>query len=246
MDADIVPMDLKKKITISWSGGKDSAFALHKIMKAGDFEIVSLHTVFNEETKRVGMHGVKEELIERQAQCIGLPLKKLYLESSESHSAYEKLMQNFYQQCANEKIEAVVFGDIFLEDLKIYREQLLQSSGLKSLYPLWKLNTSELIQEFIGKNFETLVCAANAAFFSQAQMGQTIDEDFLKSLPMDVDPCGENGEFHTFVYDGPIFSQSVDFKPGEVVKIVYNYQIVDELGKIRSIKKAFWFQDLLS
>lgn len=235
----------KKRVTISWSGGKDSALALHKIAKAGMFDVVSLHTVINQETKRVGMHGVREELIQQQAEALGLRLQKIYLETSESHAAYMQVMNSFYQQCADDNIHAVVFGDIFLEDLKAFREKLLEPSGLQSIYPLWKLNTLDLIHDFIHAGFKTLICSANATLFTKEKVGQTIDQSFLNDLSPGIDPCGENGEFHTFVYDGPIFNEPVNIKTGEVVKKTYNYQIVDEAGEAKKVDKAFWFHDLL-
>jgi len=238
-------MDSKKKITISWSGGKDSAFALHKILKSDEFEIVSLHTVINEETERVGMHGVHQALIERQASAIGLPLTKLYLGGSESHDAYIKLMIDFYVQCANEDIHAVVFGDIFLEDLKSFREALLNVTGLRGIYPLWKLDTGMMIQDFTAAGFKTLICAANAKYFSEGAMGKTIGDDFASSLPAPVDPCGENGEFHTFVYDGPVFKNPVAFGMGDVVQKKYSYQVLNEQGLPEQAETFFWFQDLL-
>jgi uncharacterized protein (TIGR00290 family) len=214
-------------------------------MLAGNFEIVSLHTVFNEETRRVGMHGVREELIERQAAAMGLPLVKLYLESSERHTEYEQLMQAFYKRCAAEGIQAVVFGDIFLEDLKAYREKLLGHSALKGIYPLWKNDTGTLIQEFLDAGFRTLVCAANAQHFSVDKMGETIDHALVKNFAEGVDPCGENGEFHTFVYDGPVFCRRIDFKTGAVLQKTYNYQVTGEDGVTQQLESAFWFQDLL-
>src|SRR6187455_3373558 len=124
----------RKKVSLSWSGGKDSAFALYKILLSGEYEIVNLHTVFNEETKRVGLHGVHEEMIERQAEQLDIPLIKLYLTGSEDSEAYTRLMRSFYRQCARDRIESIVFGDIFLEDLKKYREDLLQESGVNALF----------------------------------------------------------------------------------------------------------------
>jgi uncharacterized protein (TIGR00290 family) len=239
-------MDLKKKVTISWSGGKDSAFALHKVLQSGAFRVAGLHTVISEETKRVGMHGVRETLIEKQAEAMGLPLTKLYLESSESHSAYERLMRGFYQQCAHEHIEAVVFGDIFLEDLRVFREELLKPSGLLGIYPLWKLDTGQTISDFIRSGFRTLICAANEKYFTPAQMGMTIDDELVRQLPPAVDPCGENGEFHTFVYDGPVFKRPIACKKGEVVAKTYTYQKVDENGTPEKTETTFLFQDLLS
>jgi uncharacterized protein (TIGR00290 family) len=243
--AGIVLMDSKKKITISWSGGKDSAFALYKILQSGAFEVVGLHTVINEETKRVGMHGVRETLVERQAEALDLPLCKLYLESSESHGAYERLMKGFYTQCVDEHIDGVAFGDIFLEDLKVFREQLLRTSGLQGIFPLWKQDTTYLIAEFIRSGFKTLACAANAKYFSETQMGKTIDDAFVRQLPAEVDPCGENGEFHTFVYDGPVFKTPVSYGEGAVVRKTYIYHKTDATGASEKIENTFLFQDLL-
>jgi uncharacterized protein (TIGR00290 family) len=245
MVAGTVHMDLKKKVTISWSGGKDSAFALFKVLRSGNYEVRGLHTVINSETKRVGMHGVREELIERQAESLGLPLQKLYLDSSESHDQYTTLMRDYYQQCARENFDAVVFGDIFLEDLKAFRDGLLQSAGLRGLYPLWETNTKQLAEEFIIEGFKTLICSANAKHFTRAHMGTLLDVAFLKTLASDVDPCGENGEFHTFVYDGPVFKKSVDFERGEIVRKVYSYQKVDADGRVEKLETAFLFQDFL-
>lgn len=238
-------MDLKKKVTISWSGGKDSAFALYHVLQSGTYEVAGLHIVINEETKRVGMHGVREALIERQAEALGLPLTKLYLESSESHGAYQQLMRSFYQQCVNHNIDAVVFGDIFLEDLKIFREALLRPSGLQGIFPLWQRDTGAMITDFIHCGFKTLICAANATYFPPAQMGKTIDDAFVRQLPAAVDPCGERGEFHTFVYDGPFFKIPVAYERGEVVSKTYTYHKTDDKGGSEKIETTFLFQDLL-
>jgi uncharacterized protein (TIGR00290 family) len=235
----------KKKVTISWSGGKDSAFALYKILLTGNYEVTGLHTVINTGTKRVGMHGIREELMEKQAAAIGLPLTKLYLESSETHAAYETLMRTYYQQCADEGIESVVFGDIFLEDLKEFRLGLLKSSGLEGIFPLWQRPTKTLIRDFIHTGFRTVICAANAQLFREEEVGEIIDQKFLSSLKDEIDPCGENGEFHTFVFDGPLFKQPVNFLKGERTKKVYVYQKVNESGETEPVESAFWFQDLL-
>jgi uncharacterized protein (TIGR00290 family) len=245
MVAGTAPMDSKKKITISWSGGKDSALALYKIQLSGDFEVTGLHTVINKETRRVGMHGVREELIERQAVALSLPLTKIYLESSESHEAYEKLMGEFYQQCADEKVSGVAFGDIFLEDLKVFREKLLTPSFLQGIFPLWKLNTGLLLRDFIQRGFKTLLCCADVQHFTETEVGKTIDARWIEKLSAEVDPCGENGEFHTFLYDGPIFREPVSFSYGDIVKKTYSYQKVNADGQAEKMKTSFWFQDLL-
>jgi uncharacterized protein (TIGR00290 family) len=238
-------MDLKKKVTISWSGGKDSAFALFKILASGEYEVVSLHTVIGQETKRVGLHGVREELIELQAESIGIPLVKLYLPDSGDHEAYTSLMRSFYKSCARNGIHGVVFGDIFLEDLKKFREELLRDAGLHPCFPLWKIDTRLLVHDFINANFKTLICSADAALFTSDTVGKTIDHEFLNALPPHVDPCGERGEFHTFVYEGPVFKRSIPVALGEIVRKEYHYQKKNDDGSLDTVTSAFWFQDLL-
>lgn len=235
----------KKKITISWSGGKDSAFALYKVLLSGDYEVSGLHTVINSGTRRVGMHGVRESLMDRQAEGLGLPLTKLYLESAETHAAYQELMSSYYKRCAEQNIDAVVFGDIFLADLKQFRLDLLKPSGLKAIFPLWQTDTGMLIGDFVNAGFKTIICAADAGLFSQKQIGQTIDHKFVSSLKKGIDPCGENGEFHTFVYDGPLFNKPLTITKGEIVKKIYSFRRVNDEGRTETVESAFWFQDLL-
>jgi uncharacterized protein (TIGR00290 family) len=237
-------MDSKKKVTISWSGGKDSALALHRILRSGEFEICHLHTVIDAGTKRVGLHGVREALIEKQAKALGLKLVKLYLPASNDHHTYEQLMCAFYNQCFNEGIQGVVFGDIFLEDLKNFRERMLRAASLDGIFPLWKEDSRMLINEFISLRFKTMICSANAAFFQSSEVGKIIDLAFINDLPLLVDPCGENGEFHTFVFDGPVFAKPVLLKKGEVVKKDYHYRITLPDGTVQDTDSSFWFQEL--
>lgn len=238
-------MDSIKKVTISWSGGKDAAFALYKIIQSKQYEVVHLHTVIDAETKRVGMHGVREALVHRQAQAMGLPLHKLYLEKSENNVKYTRLMTNFYETCAKEGIEAVVFGDIFLEDLRKYRDGLLAQTGLEGIYPLWKQNTTYLLNDFVATGFKTLLCSANAEFFSREEVGQTIDANFSNCISPLIDPCGEQGEFHTFVYDAPLFSKPIEIRRGEVEQKKYSFSKKHEDGSVEKMESAFWFQELL-
>jgi uncharacterized protein (TIGR00290 family) len=238
-------MDSKKKVTISWSGGKDSALALHRIFTSGEFEICHLHTVIDAGTKRVGLHGVREVLIEKQAKALGLKLVKLYLPASNDHDTYEQLMRAFYTQCFNEGIQGVVFGDIFLEDLKHFRERMLHAASLEGIFPLWKEDSKTLISEFISKGFKTIICSANAALFQSSEVGKTIDQAFINDLPPLVDPCGENGEFHTFVFDGPEFAKPVLLKKGEVIKKEYHYRITLPDGTVQDTWSSFWFQELI-
>ena len=244
MVADIALMDSKKKVTISWSGGKDSAFALYKIMVSGEYEVVHLHTVINAETKRVGLHGVGEKLIEAQAKGLGLKLVKLYLPPTEDHDAYTKLMENFYHQCASAKIDAVVFGDIFLEDLKIFRERMLTTYGLEGIFPIWGIDSARLVEDFLNVGFKTLLCSADKKYFKADSLGKTIDQEFLRSLSAKVDPAGENGEFHTFVYDGPVFNNPIHLKQGEVVEKNYSYKMTMENGEVTTVESIFLFKDL--
>jgi uncharacterized protein (TIGR00290 family) len=237
-------MDLKKKVTISWSGGKDSAFALYRILHQREYDVVSLHTVINADNRRVGLHGVPEDLIAQQAAALGLRLEKIYLTTSDQHGEYETLMTSFYDECSRSGIQAVVFGDIFLEDLKTYREKLLAPSGLTGIFPLWGIETTKLMREFIDAGFKTLICAADKKYFSAEEMGRTIDGHFVTNLPAGVDPCGENGEFHTFVYDGPIFHRPVLFEVGEVVERSYSYKMTDSDGSLKTAKSCFLFKDL--
>ena len=236
-------MNSKKKVTISWSGGKDSAFALYKVLLSQEYEIVNLHTVIDKQSRRVGLHGIREKLIERQADCIGFPLEKIYLPASENHEAYKTQMLKFYNQCAEQGIELVIFGDIFLEDLRNYRIDLLKPSKLSALFPLWKVNSKMIVNDFLDKGFKTTICAADASFFSEGQVGNMIDKDFLEALSPRIDPCGENGEFHTFVYDGPLFTSPVPITKGKVVKKTYIYQKKNDNGILESVESAFWFQD---
>lgn len=238
-------MASRKKVTISWSGGKDAAFSLYKILQSPLYEVVHLHTLVDSATLRVGMHGVPVALIKQQAEAIGLPLKILYLEKSESNEKYALLMKELYQTCKQEGIEAVVFGDIFLEDLRTYREALLATSNLEGIYPLWKQNTTALLSDFINAGFKTLVCCANTDYFSEEEIGKTIDHMFIEHLSHEVDPCGERGEFHTFVYDGPLFKTTLAVRRARVIQQHYEFEVLEEDGTKRKTKSTFWFQELL-
>lgn len=229
---------MKKKVSLSWSGGKDSAFALYKVLQDKHLEVVNLHTSFNSELKRVGMHGTPEALIEAQADAMGIPLHKIYIPADSSNASYETAMLDFYRQQKEAGIKAIVFGDIFLQDLKAYRDQLIARAGLEAVYPLWQQDTRQLISSFLNEGFKTAICAADAKFFGQETAGSTIDQGFIEQLPAGVDPCGERGEFHTFVYDGPLYKQPIAFEGGEVVHKSYS------LGAGSDTSPGFWFADL--
>jgi uncharacterized protein (TIGR00290 family) len=211
---------MPEKVVLSWSGGKDSAMALHALLRDDRYEVVGLLTSVAEEYKRISHHGVREELLDMQAESIGLPLDKLYLPSDGgvpcTNEHYEKLMREALQPYCDSGVMLVAHGDIFLEDLRAYREKNLARLGMRGVFPLWKRDTAQLIQVFIRSGFKAYLSCVEGNL-SAAFVGRAIDADLITDLPEDVDPCGEYGEFHSFVYDGPIFGTPLDVVVGEVV-----------------------------
>jgi uncharacterized protein (TIGR00290 family) len=234
---------MKKKAIFCWSGGKDSSLALFKVLKEDKFEIITLLTTVNEEFKRVSMHGVKETLLEEQAKQIGIPLEKMYIEKNSTNEAYEKGMEAVLKKFKAQGVEYVIFGDIFLADLKKYREDNLAKIGMKAEFPLWKQNTHDLINEFIDLGFKTVICCTNNDFFDEHAVGKTIDKKIVSSLPGNVDPCGENGEFHTFTYAGPIFNSDIPLEIGERVLKTYDAKCMKDDQEITEVK-GYWFIEL--
>ena len=236
-----------KKALFCWSGGKDSSFALYKILQEKEYEVVALFTTINENFKRVSMHGVREELIEKQAESIGLPLLKMYVREG-SNSEYERTMETFLLEQKTKGVEYVIFGDIFLEDLRAYRDNNLAKVGLKGIYPLWKLDTKKLAEDFIKLDFKTVLCCTNDAYLGESEVGRLFSADFVKHLPPNVDPCGENGEFHSFCYDGPIFKKPIAIKVGEKIYKPLEIKTTDDhptpLPKNRPKTQGFWFCEL--
>ncbi|MGM0581301.1 MAG: diphthine--ammonia ligase [Bacteroidota bacterium] len=233
---------MKKKIAISWSGGKDACLALHYLKESQEYEIDHLHTVIGEETNRVGMHGIKKELIEAQAKALNISLKISYLPSDKSNKSYEQVMREYADYCKSKNIDTIAFGDIFLEDLKKYREEKMAEAGMKCLFPLWKKDTKNVINEFLELGYKTKICAGDASKLSKDIIGETITKALLKKLPQEVDPCGENGEFHTFVYDGSIFHKPVNIKLDDIHSHFYTYQI-EENGKSKEVNSEFYFAE---
>lgn len=242
---------MKPKAVFNWSGGKDSSLCLHYLLQQQEYDISCLLTSVNSEYKRVSMHGVREELLEAQTESIGIPLKKLMLPEMPTMEIYDSLLHNTWQELKKEGIEYSIFGDIFLEDLKKYREQQLAKAQMKGLFPLWKRDTQELIHEFIDLGFKAVLVCVNEKFLDKSFAGRVIDLDFLKDLPEDVDPCGENGEYHTFVFDGPIFNHPIPFEAGEVV--YRNYKPAADNNEKdtcfsrhpKNYDTGFWYCDLL-
>jgi len=207
----------KIKSIFNWSGGKDSSLALYHILREGKYDVKALMTTVNAKYERISMHGVRKELLYAQGKSIGIPVKEIRLPEMPSMSAYDETMKNVLTDIKKQEITHSIFGDIFLEDLREYRESRLSEVGLKGHFPLWKRDTTELVQEFIDLGFKTVVVCVKSELLGEEFAGRVIDKDFLKDLPKGVDPCGENGEFHTFVFDGPIFKEPIKYELGEKV-----------------------------
>jgi uncharacterized protein (TIGR00290 family) len=205
------------KSFFNWSGGKDSALALYHILKNKNYSVDQLLTNINHQHRRISMHGVREALLEQQAAAIGIPLQKLLLADQPSMNEYENQMRRTLNDLQQQNFTHSVFGDIFLEDLKKYREEQLAKVGMTAIFPIWKRDTTELLHEFIDLGFKTIVVCVNEKHLDKRFCGRIIDTNFINDLPRDVDVCGENGEFHTFVFDGPLFSRPVTFTKGEIV-----------------------------
>ena len=233
----------------NWSSGKDSAFALFKILAEKEFKITKLVTTVNSDVDRVSMHGLREKLLDIQAESLGFELKKIPLSANVTMSEYSKILSEAAQQLVEEGNTHSIFGDIFLEDLKTYREKQLQKAGLTAVFPLWKRNTSELIKEFIDLGFKAITVCVNANHLDESFVGRVIDKQFIEDLPAGIDPCGENGEFHTFVYDGPIFKNPIDFRIGEKVARSYEPTTSEDDNCFSDDQKPwdtkFWFCDLI-
>ena len=206
-----------KKIVFAWSGGKDSSMALHEISRRPDIRVVALITTVTADYKRISMHGVRETLLERQAESIGIPLEKVFISKNSSNEEYETKMRTLLLKYKAEGVNSVAFGDIFLEDLKKYREDNLAKIGMNGIFPIWKRDSRELAERFIKNGFKAVITCVDTDKIDAKFAGRAFDEEFLKELPPTADPCGENGEFHSFAFDGPIFKTPIDFKIGETV-----------------------------
>lgn len=227
----------KKNCIFNWSGGKDSTLALHHVLQSRNFDVRYLLTTVNDVYNRVSMHGVRESLLIAQAQHIGIPLLQVRLPESPDMAVYEEQMNKYLKKLIDEGISHAVFGDIFLEDLKVYRENKLAEIGLLAEFPLWKRDTREVLNEFISLGYKTIVVCAKDGL--QDFCGRVIDASFMEDLPDGVDPCGENGEFHTFAFEGPIFKKPIDFTLGE--KVYKTYPAPE--GQQPS---GYWYIDLLA
>lgn len=217
-----------KPVLMSWSGGKDSCLALYEIQQSTDYRVLALLTTVTRDYDRISMHGVRRVLLEKQAASLGLPLHQVLISKGATNEEYESKMAEAFRAYRENGVDSVMFGDLFLEDIRVYREQFLARHNMQGIYPVWQRDTTEFIREFIELGFKAVVSCVDSKALDQSFAGRIIDEEFLSSLPANVDPCGENGEFHTFVYDGPSFAQPVKFSIGETVS-----------------RDGFWFCDLL-
>lgn len=234
----------------NWSGGKDSSLALYKVLQDPKYNVTQLLTSVNTVHNRISMHGVRRNLLEAQAKEIGLPLGILSLPEQPSMDDYNELWATKMEELKAQGNTHSVFGDIFLEDLKNYRDQQLEKAGFEGVYPIWKKDTKELILEFLELGFKTITVCVKSNLLDESFVGRIIDETFIQDLPENVDPCGENGEFHTFVFDGPIFNKPIPFEVGEKVFRAHNAPQKDEdtcglANETDPKKMGFWFCDLL-
>lgn len=223
----------------NWSGGKDSALALYHILKDRDYSIESLITTINKEKDRISMHGVRRTLLEKQADSLGIPLKQVLIGEMPSMEEYDEKMRTMLSEFKRRGVTHSIFGDIFLEDLKSYRDQKLAQLDMKGYYPLWQMDTYKLYNEFIRLGFRAIIVCTNSRYLDESYLGRELDHDLLNEIPADVDPCGENGEYHTFVFDGPLFHYPIDFTVGE--KVFKSYQS-DQNSKYDT---GFWYLDLV-
>jgi len=206
-----------EKILLSWSSGKDSAMTLYEIKKAENYGVAALLTTVTKEYDRVSMHGIRRELLEQQADSIGMPLEKVLISKNSSNQEYESRMRQTLEKYLKLGVTKVAFGDLFLEDIRKYREEKLAQLGMSGIFPLWKRDTKELANIVIRLGFRAALSCVDSRFLEGEFGGREFDEQLLADFPPNVDPCGEYGEFHSFAYSGPIFREDVRFKKGEVV-----------------------------
>lgn len=208
---------MRHKVLFTWSGGKDSALALHEIQKTCNYEVSALLTTVTGEYDRISMHGVRRVLLEEQAASLGIPLEIVTITRNAPNEEYEKNMTAALNKFKDLGISRVAFGDIFLGDLRKYREENLHKIGMEALFPLWEQDTTALAHSFIDAGFRAIITAVDSTVLDRSFCGREYDRQFLTDLPPGADPCGENGEFHSFVYDGPVFRKPVKCTMGDIV-----------------------------
>ncbi len=237
-----------KKAYFNWSTGKDSSLALYHVLRQKEFAVTQLVTTVNKDFERVSMHGLREALLDAQVERLEIPLQKIYFPAQVSMSSYDNTMKAATKQLVEAGFTHGIFGDIFLEDLRKYREEKLQEVGITGVFPLWKKDTKSLVKEFISLGFKAITVCVNAKLLDESFVGRVLDENFINDLPDTIDPCGENGEFHTFVFDGPIFSSPINFTIGEKVLKTYTPSEKEEdtcASDDSNWDTAFWYCDLV-
>jgi uncharacterized protein (TIGR00290 family) len=234
------------KAFMNWSGGKDSALPIYKAKQQG-INIEALVTTINAATDRISMHGVRRALLEQQAAALQLPLHIVELPEQPGMMEYERAIHHTDEMLKAKGFTHAVSGDLFLEDLKSYREKLYAEDGIECLFPLWKTDTKELMQTFIEKGFKAVLVCVNNSFLDKSFCGRLLNESLLNDLPANVDICGENGEYHSFVFDGPIFSSPVSFQKGEIVLKEYAApkRNDEDCSTSPQPRSGFYFCDLL-
>ncbi|HEY3496756.1 MAG TPA: hypothetical protein VGK73_18790 [Polyangiaceae bacterium] len=208
----------RPKALVSWSSGKDSAYALWQVRRSAEFEVEGIFTTITAEFERVSMHGVRERLLDRQAEELGLPCRKIFIPSPCSNELYEEVMGSAVAEAKERGVTHFVFGDLFLADIREYRESRLRALGLEAVFPLWGRDTRVLAREMLAEGMEAVATCVDPKQLAPSFAGRSFDATFLAELPASVDPCGENGEFHTFVTAGPMFGKRIAVHAGEVVE----------------------------
>ena len=222
-------MTQRLRTLVCWSSGKDSAWALHSLRQAPNVEVVGLLTTINLDTKRVSIHSTRESLLDMQAEAAQLPLTKVFLPDPCPNDVYESAMRSALRDATGAGVQAIAFGDLFLEDVRRYREENLRVAGMQPLFPLWGSDTRDLAYTMLESGLQALVVCVDPAALDPSFAGRVFDRRFLDDLPASVDPCGERGEFHTFAFCGPMFRAPIPVQPGEIVE-----------------RGGFWFADLSS
>ncbi len=219
---------MAEKVLLAWSGGKDCAMTLYEIQQRPEYQVASLLTTLTADYDRVSMHGVRRSLLERQAESLSLPLHEVFISKEATNEEYASKMQAALTDFQKTGVSSVVFGDIHLEDVRKYREDNLSKVGMKAIFPIWGRDTVELTRTFVELGFKAIVTCIDSKVLDKTFTGRIIDEGFLAQLPANVDPCGENGEFHSFVFDGPIFKKRIQYTVGQIV-----------------LRDSFYFYDLI-
>lgn len=230
----------KRKALFNWSGGKDSALALLRAIESQEYDIVALLTTVNRDSQLSTMHNIPTSLLHKQAASIGIPLQVVNLTPKGTMGDYESAMERVVREFKAEEVDHFIFGDIFLHDVRSYREKQLRPYGVEVVEPLWDLTTDEAIEQFLDSGLKTVVVTTMANLLGGEYIGRVIDREFIDSLPKGVDPCGENGEYHSFCYDGPLFDHPVAHNLGAPLHSTHSIQMED--GSVESF--SYWFATL--